>query len=129
LVLTNRYYFYLELLDYPRENAGAIAAIMRQLAASQETPFTKWVALSDRDREFESLNGGAPSENWTSIINSIGNFPSQFAGDSFWRIANVATGTNRLTRQPQINDLTEQSGNQIYRLVVKTKRLSPSLDQ
>jgi len=103
----NRYYFDLELREYPAANDATFGAIIQALTAAQETPFVKWVAMSDLDGHFDSLTTSAASDSWASIVNRIGNFPSQFAGDSFWRIANVARGVQKSSLQPVIRDHTE----------------------
>jgi hypothetical protein len=105
----NRYYFYPEMLEYPAADDVAFGAIMQALAATQDTPFVKWVAMSNLDARFEALTKGAASDNWASVINGIGNFPSQFAGDSFWRIAKVASGSQRSSVQPVLRDHSEVS--------------------
>jgi hypothetical protein len=103
----NRWYFDLELGGYPANDAGAFDSIMRGLAAAQEIPFAKWVALSTQDASFQSLLNGAASDNWTSVINQLGSFPSQFAGDSFWRVAKIASGLQRRSLSPVLNPHTE----------------------
>jgi|GEM_PF-3484908 len=108
----NRYYFYLEMLEYPASDDAAFGAIMQALAATQDTPFVKWVAMSNLDARFDALTKGTASDNWASVINRIGSFPSQFAGDSFWRIAKVASGPLRATIQPVLRDHSEVSAGQ-----------------
>jgi hypothetical protein len=103
----NRYEFYLEMLEYPAADDAALGAIIQALGA--DIPFVKWVAMSNLDAQFDALRKGTASENWASIINRIGNFPSQFAGDSFWRIAKVASGPLKFTVQPVLRDHTEVS--------------------
>lgn len=125
----NRYYFDLELLGYPFGNEQSMPTIMKQLALAQETPFEKWVALSGLDQDFQFLTTGTPSENWTSIINSIGNFPSQFAGDSFWRIAKITRGKQRSSIQPQIEDQTEDIDGQPVKTGVRATFQVFELDQ
>lgn len=103
----NRYYFSLEMLEYPAPDDAAFGAIMQALAATQDTPFVKWVAMSNLDAQFDALNNGAASENWASIVSRIGNFPSQFSGDSFWRIAKIASGPQKTDIQPLLRDHSE----------------------
>jgi hypothetical protein len=100
----NRYYFYLEMLEYPGTNDTAFRAIIQALAATQDIPFIKWVAMSNLDGQFDALSRGTASENWAGVINRIGTFPSQFAGDSFWRIAKVASGLQKTDIQPELRD-------------------------
>jgi hypothetical protein len=108
----NRYYFDLELLDYPAGNPGAFDRIMQALAAAQETPFAKWVTASDLDSEFDLLSGGTTSANWASTIDRLGTFPTQFAGDSFWRVAKIARSWPKSNVTPLLNDHTEIIGGQ-----------------
>jgi hypothetical protein len=107
----NRYQFFLELLDYPAFDEAAMNAIIGDLTAAGDVPFTKWVAISNLNVEFNSLNSGIAQDNWASIVNQIGGPPSQFAGDSFWRVARLARGTQKTEIKPLIRRHTEvQSG-------------------
>ncbi len=103
----NRYYFYLKMLEYPAADDNAFGAIMQALAAAQGTPFVKWVAMCDLDAQFDALSKGAASDNWASIVNRIGNSPSQFSGDTFWRIAKIASGTRKSHIQPLLRHHSE----------------------
>jgi len=105
----NRYNFDLEMLEYPAADDVALGAIMQALVAIKDTPFVKWVAVSNLDARFDELTKGTASANWAAVINRIGNFPSQFAGDSFWRIAKVASGPKRSRIQPVLRDHSEVS--------------------
>jgi hypothetical protein len=93
--LGNRYYFDLEMGDYPTNDGVSLQPIMEKLAAAEETPFRKWVAMSDIALDVDSLAKRSTSENWASVINVLGTIPSQFAGDSFWRVAGIASGPRR----------------------------------
>lgn len=107
----NRYEFHLELLDYPAFDEAAMNAIIGDLTAAGDVPFTKWVAISNLNVEFISLNSGTAQDNWASIVNRIGSTPSQFAGDSFWRVARIARGAQKAEIQPLMRRHTEiQSG-------------------
>jgi hypothetical protein len=101
----NRYYFYLEMLGYPAADDLAFGAIIKALG--EDIPFLKWVGVSSLDAQLDALSKGTVSENWASVINRIGNFPSQFAGDSFWRIAKVASGPLKSDVQPVLRDHSE----------------------
>lgn len=105
----NRYYFYLEMLEYPTGDDTAFEAIIQTLAAAKEIPFVKWVGISNLDAQFAALTKGTASDNWASVLNRIGTFPSQFAGDSFWRIAKVASGPQKLGIRSILRDLSEVS--------------------
>jgi hypothetical protein len=104
----NRYYFYQEVLGFPATDETAFGAIIQALG--EDIPFVKWVAVSNLDNRFDTLGRGTASENWASVINQIGNFPSQFAGDSFWRITKVASGPLRSDIRPVIRDHSEVAG-------------------
>ena len=110
----NSYQFYLELLDYPAFDEAAMNAIIRELTAAGDVPFTKWVAISNLNVEFISLNSGTAQDNWASIVNRIGSPPSQFAGDSFWRVARIARGAQKADIQPHMRRHTKvESGKEI----------------
>lgn len=103
----NRYQFYLELLDYPAFDEAAMNAIIGDLTAAGDVPFTKWVAISNLHGDFVSLNSGTAQDNWASIVDRIGSPPSQFAGDSFWRVARIARGAQKADIQPLMCRHTE----------------------
>jgi hypothetical protein len=110
----NRRYFDLELTAYPSNNVDALARILRPLVQAGDAPFSRWVAISDRDEELELLQEGAASANWTAVVDQIGSTPSQFAGDSFWRIAKLVTGKDRSPLAPKLRDHVEtRDGEQI----------------
>ena len=98
----NRYQFYLELLGYPAFDEAAINTIMRDLTAAGDVPFTKWVAISNLNVEFNSLSSSSAHDNWASIVDRLGSPPSQFAGDSFWRISRITRGVQKANIQPLI---------------------------
>src|SRR5258708_2502848 len=103
----NRYYFDLEVEGYPTNDIPALQRVLEPLELAGDVPFAKWVALSEHDVDFESLQTGEHSDNWAATINRIGVFPSQFAGDSFWRVANVSRGPDRTTVIPTLQDHVE----------------------
>jgi hypothetical protein len=107
----NRYFFDLQLGDYPTYEAAALEPIMRKLAAAGEVPFSKWVALSDLDIDPDSLARDKTSANWTSVIDALGTLPSQFAGDSFWRVAKIASGWRKTSIEPLLQNELEAEGN------------------
>jgi hypothetical protein len=109
LFSVNRYYFYLEMLGYPAPDDAAFGAIMQALTTAQDAPFINWVTMSNLDAQFGVLTRGTHSDNWAAVVNKIGNFPSQFAGDSFWRVAQIARGQQRSAIAPIIRDHSEVS--------------------
>ncbi len=109
--LDNRYYFDLQLADYPTYDVAALEPIMGKLAAAGEAPFRKWVAVSDLNIDPDSLARRTTSKNWTSVIDAIGTFPSQFAGDSFWRVAKIASGWRKTAVEPLLQNELEAEGN------------------
>ncbi len=112
----NRYYFYLEVLGYPDVNNAVFGEIMHGLAAAGDAPFSKWVATSELDAQFDALTQGAASDTWAAVINQIGVFPSQFAGDSFWRISKIVKGPQKSGVQPLLRER--------YEVVSGTKSIS-----
>ena len=102
----NRYQFYLELLGYPAFDEAAINAIVRDLAVAGDVPFTKWVAISNLNIEFNSLNSGTAHDNWASTVNRLASPPSQFVGDSFWRVSRITRGVQKANIQPLMRQHT-----------------------
>lgn len=100
-----RYYFDLELREYPDPNEGPFKKIMQELAGRDEVPFAKWVVISNLDEDFRALVTQNHANNWAKVIDRLGNFPSQFAGDTFWRVADVAAGSGRVALVPSLVDL------------------------
>lgn len=106
----DQYYIDLQLEGYPAPNEHALTEILRPLIESNEAPFSKWIAISERDEHFRSLRAGADAENWTAIINKLGVAPSQFAGDSFWRVAKLVSGEDAIPIKPHIEERPSSSG-------------------
>ena len=125
----NGYQFYLELLDYPAFDEMAMNAIIADLTATGDVPFTKLVAISNLNVEFMSLNSGHAQDNWASIVDRIGTPPSQFAGDSFWRVARIASGAQKADIRPLMRRHTEvESGKETITDIEAIFPL-PELDQ
>ena len=86
------YFFDFKLLGYPNVDQTALSQILTPLDAAAEVPFHKWVSLSNDLKAFESLQRGKDSENWQAIVDKLGTPPSQFAGDSFFRLTGSYRG-------------------------------------
>ena len=108
----NRFYFDLELSGYPSNNVAALGRILEPLVRAGEVPFEKWITTSGRDEDFELIREGQPSANWTAVVDRIGTYPSQFADDSFWRVAKIATGDDRVPAIPTLKDHVETKDGQ-----------------
>jgi len=80
------YLFDLKLGEYPKHSPVQLGEIVNSLHAKGESPFSKWVALSERVEILDALREGTDRENWQNIVNTIGLPPYQFRGDSFWRL-------------------------------------------
>jgi hypothetical protein len=100
----DQYYFDLQLGSYPAPNEQALSTILRALADANEVPFSKWVAISALDENYRVLCEGADPENWAAIVNKLGIPPSQFGGDSFWRIARISTGEPAEVIKPEVEE-------------------------
>jgi hypothetical protein len=94
-LIADRYYLDLEMREYPKHDETTLASILEDAISRKEVPFEKWIALSARDGEYSALKAGDPATNWAAVVDLLGNFPSQFAGDTFWRVANVSEGSSR----------------------------------
>jgi len=103
-IIGNRFYFDLELSGYPSEANDALDLILRPLADAGEVPFSKWIATSTKDRDLELVLEDEPSANWAATINRIGTPLSQFAGDSFWRVANITRRAERIPITPTLRN-------------------------
>lgn len=80
------HFFDLCVGSYPKVDDEALVRIVRPLSQSGDVPPSKWVALSDHVDALAALERGDASGNWPEIVNRLTELPSQFAGDSFWRI-------------------------------------------
>jgi hypothetical protein len=109
-VADGRCYFDLEMAGYPAPDEASFAAIAQDLAARNEVPFEKWIAICDRDPDYAALRVGELAANWAAVVDRLGNFPSQFAGDTFWRLAQVATGSERAAIAPVFEAAPAASG-------------------
>ena len=94
-LIADRYYLDLEMREYPKPDKTTLASILEDAISRKEVPFEKWIALSARDAEYSALKAGDPAVNWAGVVDLLGSFPSQFAGDTFWRVANVSKGSSR----------------------------------
>jgi hypothetical protein len=119
----DRYYFSLKLAGYPRPLEDRLSLILSPLIQTQEVPFTKWIAFSDRDGELAELELGDAHENRAAIVDLLGVRPSQFAGDAFWRISKVMHGLDPPIpliplisdqRSPEFDQSTVLAGSAIY---------------
>lgn len=119
----NRTYLDLRLTGYPSNNIDALRRILKPLADAGEVPFAKWVATSEQNDDFELLHEGESSANWTAVIDRIGAAPSQFEGDSFWRISKIARGDDRIPIEPDLRDHIETEDGQ--QVVTRVKAIYP----
>jgi hypothetical protein len=105
----DRYYFDLKLAGYPTPSDGHLAAIIASLARAEEVPFNKFIALSQLDDQLASLENGDDHDNWAKIVDRIALAPSQFAGDSFWRIGDVLKDRDPpVSIVPAVGDLKQR---------------------
>jgi hypothetical protein len=111
-------YFDISVEGYPDPRNPAFATIMSSLASAGETPYRKWVALSDLTNEYASLDGTARNEYWERIVEGLATAPMQFEGDTFWRLGLPARPSE--SRQTVTEDLIDDSGN-TYQVVSRFK--------
>ncbi|HAF48558.1 MAG TPA: hypothetical protein DCL08_04860 [Anaerolineaceae bacterium] len=83
-------YFDLKVEDYPKVNYEIINKIINSQFTKNNTPFKKWVTIGEDIEDFNILVNAIAEDdnnkNWEEITNIIGSPPSQFVGDSFWKI-------------------------------------------
>ena len=91
-----RYFLALEMQGYPVRQEELAGSIFRPLHAQEEVPYKIWVAQSPMTEAGVFSAGDDLTQGWTTVINCIGDPPSQFAGDSFWRVKTVRV-SNRET--------------------------------
>jgi hypothetical protein len=103
-LIADRYYLDLEMREYPKPDETTLASILEDAISRKEVPFEKWIALSARDAEYSAMKAGDPAVNWAGVVDLLGNFPSQFAGDTFWRVANVSKGSSREPIAAELED-------------------------
>jgi hypothetical protein len=58
---------------------------MRSLVERRETPYRKWVTLSDEIALFREIEEASNDKNWEQIVDVLARPPAQFIGDIFWR--------------------------------------------
>ena len=85
-------FFDFKALAYPKQDNDSLMKILHPLIDKQETPFHKWVVMSDDLNALNSLQRGNDAENWRSIVEFLSEPPMQFAGDSFWRLKGCYRG-------------------------------------
>lgn len=110
----DRYDFDLEVAGYPVHDRDTLMRILGPLIGAAEVPFSKWVAISNAHADLDLLSRGSHSENWSATVDAIGAPPSQFAGDSFWRVARILNGRNGAPVTPELEQRTTlQSGQSV----------------
>jgi hypothetical protein len=92
----DRAFFDFRVEGYPRMDQGAVDEIVGSLGAAGEVPFRKWVAISDKADALDRLVQGNDDENWVALVDILGAPPSQFVGDSFWRLLPPSRGESEL---------------------------------
>jgi hypothetical protein len=119
----DRYYFDLEVTGYPSPDREAFLRILAPLISNGAVPFNKWVAISDAHSDLTVLSGGELPHSWSVLVDTIGAAPSQFAGDSFWRIARILSGGNGAQVVPALEQRTMEQG--VQRVVTGVNAIYP----
>jgi hypothetical protein len=110
----DRYYFDLEVTGYPSSDRDALSRILTPLISDSEVPFNKWVGISEANQDLAKLKVGGFAHNWSALVDTIGMAPSQFSGDSFWRIARILSGGNSAQVVPALEQRTmERDGQRV----------------
>jgi hypothetical protein len=106
----DRYAFDLELGGYPRMHAEMLTRILQPLVDANQVPWSKWVTISDLVGDIAQLKLGTEADNWSAIVDTLGESPSQFAGDVFWRLAPPLRDSKRTMDPTFENKGTPESG-------------------
>jgi len=79
---SNKYHYDLKLAGYPNSNQAALGGVL----SSVETPFNKWVAVSDKAGDLKAIETRSNADaDWDNIVAWF-HQNSQFANDTFWRL-------------------------------------------
>jgi hypothetical protein len=79
-------YFDLKLLGYVTNDVGALGTIIDPLIHKGEVPWKYWIARSGEGRMLDQLCSDDDVLNWQRTVTLLDTSPSQFAGDTFWRV-------------------------------------------
>ena len=80
------FFFDFSVEGYPKLDQVALQKILAPLIEQSETPWDKWVAVSDDLSAYNDLNRGDEEKNWEAIVDRISGTQMQFHDDSFWRL-------------------------------------------
>lgn len=87
----DKFFFDFKVLGYPHHDQATLMEILRPKIQQLETPFRKWVTLSDQMPAFSRLRSGNFSKNWQAIVDALAT-SMQFKGDTFWRVSGASVG-------------------------------------
>ncbi len=100
------FFFDFSVGGYPKSDPEALRKILAPLITKSETPFNKWVAISDDLSSYSNLDRGDEEANWEAIIDQISAGSMQFKDDSFWRLK-----PNNSTAKPTLVTDADTFGN------------------
>jgi hypothetical protein len=80
------FFFDFSVEGYPKVDLSALRRILAPMIARSETPFHKWVAISDDFAAYSDLDRGEEEANWEAIVDRMCAENMQFRADSFWRL-------------------------------------------
>jgi hypothetical protein len=105
------FYFDFSVEGYPKNDQQALNKLLAPLISSSETPFHKWVAISDDLSAYNDLSRGDEEANWEAIVDRISREDMQFRGDSFWRLkpTNLAAQAKLIRQVNAAGDIREVS--------------------
>jgi hypothetical protein len=85
---TDRFYFEMEMGAYPKQpQSQGLEAILAPLIEARDVPYSVLVATSNKWDAMDCIAAEDSSEGFGEVVRVLGKSRSQFAGDSFWRIA------------------------------------------
>jgi hypothetical protein len=99
----NKYHFDFTVSAYPNHEAatsGTLDAILAPMVTAKETPWDKWVSVSNQFDLFEKLRTGDAHANWSQIVQRLGQPNMQFKDDAFWRLEGPYKNNHEL--KPQV---------------------------
>jgi hypothetical protein len=104
--------FDLKLGGYPAHSEKILKEILDPLLAKKETPYYKWVSVSNQEKSLNLMSVGSEEHNWQKIVDLLGIPPSQFVGDSFWRLKGLIYTTTGLRIKPRYDTEVEMKADE-----------------
>lgn len=106
----DRLVFDLEVRGYPLQDATLIRRCVTTIVARSDAPYNKWVATYEDDDLLAAISVGEDAKNWAGVVDAVGSPPSQFSGDTFWRVVDVVHGTGNRAVKPAYERQSKADG-------------------